>query len=84
MGVGIYYFYHRFGLEAFEGHHIRINIKALGIDVQILIWFLAILACLQQISVGDFNSLLWSTMQDATIPLEGSHFPVRNKSYLSF
>jgi len=24
MGVGIYYFYHGFGLEAFEGRHIRI------------------------------------------------------------
>jgi hypothetical protein len=23
MGVGIYYFYHRFELKAFEGHHIR-------------------------------------------------------------
>jgi len=25
MGVGIYYFYHGFGLKAFEGRHIRIN-----------------------------------------------------------
>ena len=25
MGVGIYYFYHGFGLEAFEGRHIRIT-----------------------------------------------------------
>ena len=24
MGVGIYYFYHGFGLKAFEGRHIRI------------------------------------------------------------
>jgi hypothetical protein len=24
MGVGIYYFYHGFGLQAFEGRHIRI------------------------------------------------------------
>ena len=24
MGVGIYYFYHGFGLEAFEERHIRI------------------------------------------------------------
>ena len=23
MGVGIYYFYHGFGLKAFEGRHIR-------------------------------------------------------------
>jgi len=27
MGVGIYYFYHGFGLKAFEGHHIRIPDK---------------------------------------------------------
>ena len=26
MGVGIYYFYHGFGLKAFEGRHIRILI----------------------------------------------------------
>jgi len=26
MGVGIYYFYHGFGLKAFEGRHIRITI----------------------------------------------------------
>jgi hypothetical protein len=25
MGVGIYYFYHGFGLKAFEGRHIRIK-----------------------------------------------------------
>jgi len=25
MGVGIYYFYHGFGLKAFEGRHIRIG-----------------------------------------------------------
>jgi len=25
MGVGIYYFYHGFGLKAFEGRHIRIE-----------------------------------------------------------
>jgi len=25
MGVGIYYFYHGFGLKAFEGRHIRID-----------------------------------------------------------
>ena len=25
MGVDIYYSYHGFGLEAFEGRHIRIN-----------------------------------------------------------
>jgi len=25
MGVDIYYFYHGFGLEAFEGRHIRID-----------------------------------------------------------
>ena len=27
MGVGIYYFYHGFGLKAFEGRHIRISIR---------------------------------------------------------
>ena len=27
MGVGIYYFYHGFGLKAFEGRHIRIEFK---------------------------------------------------------
>jgi hypothetical protein len=27
MGVGIYYFYHGFGLKAFEGRHIRIGNK---------------------------------------------------------
>ena len=27
MGVGIYYFYHGFGLKAFEGRHIRIYYK---------------------------------------------------------
>jgi hypothetical protein len=27
MGVGIYYFYHGFGLKAFEGRHIRIFFK---------------------------------------------------------
>ena len=27
MGVDIYYFYHGFGLEAFEGHHIEYIIK---------------------------------------------------------
>ena len=26
MGVDIYYFYHRFGLKAFEGRHIRMSI----------------------------------------------------------
>jgi len=27
MGVGIYYFYHGFGLKAFEGRHIRNNVN---------------------------------------------------------
>ena len=27
MGVGIYYFYHGFGLKAFEGCHIRMFIQ---------------------------------------------------------
>jgi len=32
MGVGIYYFYHGFGLKAFEGRHIRIiGIKCLPV-----------------------------------------------------
>ena len=26
MGVGIYHFYHGFGLKAFEGRHIRMRI----------------------------------------------------------
>ena len=26
MGVGIYYFYHGYGLKAFEGRHIRFSI----------------------------------------------------------
>ena len=29
MGVGIYYFYHGFGLKAFEGRHIRILINSM-------------------------------------------------------
>jgi len=32
MGVGIYYFYHGFGLKAFEGRHIRISyISQIGV-----------------------------------------------------
>ena len=31
MGVDIYYFYHGFGLKAFEGHHIRIYYNCLVI-----------------------------------------------------
>jgi len=33
MGVGIYYFYHWFGLKAFEGRHIRIQYQASNIVI---------------------------------------------------
>jgi hypothetical protein len=32
MGVDIYYFYHGFGLKAFEGRHIRIAYNKISID----------------------------------------------------
>ena len=32
MGVGIYYFYHGYGLKAFEGRHIRMNILSFNIE----------------------------------------------------
>jgi len=38
MGVGIYYFYHWFGLEAFEGRHIRINNNNLFLFINLLVY----------------------------------------------
>ena len=58
MGVGIYYFYHWFGLKAFEGRHIRTHNIQLGITKKSLFYFVNIktqLICI----VSDQNPFSW-------------------------
>ena len=60
MGVGIYYFYHGFGLKAFEGRHIRIR------DKQCLYQYIYI-----YIGYSRFNSLFET--EDPMNNLKKSH-----------
>jgi hypothetical protein len=46
MGVGIYYFYHRFELKAFEGRHIRMPNEQFSKDfAAITIHILSVSSC---------------------------------------